>query len=124
MVHGQHLKVEDYWNAALPHLQAHYCHSTLGTKIKIETIGFKYYEDRDFTATPKNMRIMKGPTAEDIGTADLMVYMCHDTSENDTIVGYAYGDAICGDQDEIKLSINEWQPTASGFAFVILFSES
>ena len=67
---------------------------------------------------------MKGPTAEDIGTADLMVYMCHDASEDNGVVGYAFGDAICGNQDERKLSINEWQPTATGFAFVILFSES
>ena len=112
--------VEAYWNAALPHIQAHYCHSTLGTKIKIETIGFKHYEGKRLTATRPNVRDMYGPTAEDIGSADLMVYMCHDSSGNDFTVGLAPTGSICGNRDEYKLSINEWESTASGFAFVIL----
>ena len=111
--------VETYWNAALPHLQAHYCHSTLGTKIHIETLGFKHYEGRKLTATRTNVYDMYGPTAEDIGTADLMVYMCNDTSGLPGVVGLAFTGVICGDRDEIKLSINEWEIDPSGFAFVI-----
>ena len=118
------MKVEDYWNAALPHLQAHYCHSTLGTKIKIETIGFKHYEGKKLTTTDPDMYDMGGPTAKDIGTADLMVYMCYDKSGLPGVVGYAPVGSICGDQDERKLSITEWASTPSKFAFVILFSES
>ena len=110
--------VKAYWNAALPHIQAHYCHSTLGTKIKIETIGFKHYEGKRLTASGPNLRDMYGPTAEDIGSADLMVYICHDTTSGDTITGYAPTGSICGDRDEIKLSINEWETDSSGFAFV------
>ena len=115
--------VEAYWNAALPHIQAHYCHSTLGTKIKIETIGFKHYKGKKLTATKPNMYDMEDLTAKDIGTADLMVYMCNDTSGLPGVVGLAFTGVICGDRDEMKLSINEWASTASGFAFVILFLE-
>ena len=74
------------------------------------------------TATRPNVRDMYGPTAEDIGSADLMVYMCHDSSGNDFTVGLAPTGSICGNRDEYKLSINEWESTASGFANVILFS--
>ena len=111
--------VEAYWNAALPHIQAHYCHSTLGTKIKIETIGFKHYEGKRLTASIPNLYDMARPTAEDIGNADLMVYICHDTTSGDTIAGYAPVGSICGNQDGNKLSINEWEIDPSGFAFVI-----
>ena len=121
--------VEAYWNAALPHLQAHFCHSTLGTKIKIERVGgFKHYEGKKLLATFGHLNEMMEPTAEDIGTADLMAYMSHDATSNATqnwgVVGVARLGVICGDHKSTKLSIIEWMPTASEFGFVMLFSES
>ena len=36
-----------YWNAAAPHLQARYCHVTLGTKIKVERVDkFEYFDKK------------------------------------------------------------------------------
>ena len=84
-------------------------------------MGFKHYEGKRLTATEPNLYDMGDLTAKDIGTADLMVYMCNDTSGLPGVVGLAWTGVICGDQDEIKLSINEWESTASGFANVILF---
>ena len=113
--------VETYWNAALPHLQAHYCHSTLGTKIHIETLGFKHYEGRNLTASSQSLNDMWSTTFEDRGNADLIVYMC-----NDTTVGGAVGIAVvgsaCNPNSSGQMSINEWRTTASSFGFVRQFS--
>ena len=117
--------VEAYWNAAQPHLQAHFCHSTLGTKINIETMGFKHYEGKRLTATIPNLNDMMGPTREDLGTADLIVYMCNDTAEYYGVIGYAPVGTLCNpDWPGGQLSINEWRTTASGFGSVRPFSES
>ena len=111
--------VETYWNAALPHLQAHYCHSTLGTKIHIETLGFKHYEGKRLTASIPDLNDMMGPTAEDIGTADLIVYMCNDTTEYWGVIGYApVGTACNPNWIGGRLSINEWRTTASAYGSV------
>ena len=76
---GSASEVEAYWNAAAPHLQARYCHSTLGTKIKIERIGnFKHYADKTMIASSASLASMQADTAADLGSADLMTYMCHD----------------------------------------------
>ena len=114
--------VEAYWNAALPHLQAHYCHSTLGTKIHIETLGFKHYVGKRLTASIPNLNDMMGPTFEDIGNADLIVFMC-----NDTTVGGAKGYATVGTACNPnwiggQLSINEWSSSASYFGKAIFSS--
>ena len=114
--------VETYWNAALPHLQAHYCHSTLGTKIHIETLGFKHYEGRNLTASSQSLNDMWSTTFEDRGNADLIVYMCNDTTSTSGTVGIAFTGSACnlnlfGQQS----SINEWRTTASSFGFVRQF---
>ena len=114
--------VETYWNAALPHLQAHYCHSTLGTKIHIETLGFKHYEGKRLTASIPNLNDMMGPTAEDIGTADLIVYMCNDTTVGGTVGIAVVGTACNPNWIGGRLSINEWRTTASAYGSVRQFS--
>merc|ERR1712223_1016488 len=41
---GSAAAVESYRNSAAPHLQARYCHASLGTKVRIERVGnFKHY---------------------------------------------------------------------------------
>ena len=76
---GSAAKVRAYWYAAAPHLQARYCHSTLGTKIKVERIGnFKHYAGKTLTASDKSLQKMYSTTAKDLGSADLMTYICHD----------------------------------------------
>ena len=44
---GSHEAIKVYWNAVAPHLQARYCHESLGTKIKIEKVGELRYRDAD-----------------------------------------------------------------------------
>ena len=117
---GSTAKVQDYWNDAAPHLQARYCHSTLGTKIKIERIGkFKHYSGT-LTASGENLKSMQSTTAKIIGSADLMVYMCHDPSPCCGTVGMAYVGSVCGrsKNNKNKQSINEWRKTPNAFAGV------
>ena len=123
--------VETYWNAALPHLQAHYCHSTLGTKIHIERIGsIKHYEGKRLTATGANLDKMSGSTAEDIGTADLIVYMCHDAIRNqcnscEVTYGISETGSVCQPGEEArgrKLNIVEWTEPAAKFGWVRQFT--
>ena len=112
--------MEAYWNAAAPHLQARYCHNTLGTKIKIERIGnFKHYAGKTFTAST-GLNLMKDDTEADLGSADLMVYMCHDTSSLYGTVGKAYMSKVCWPPyaNKLKQSINEWRQTSVKFGGV------
>ena len=112
--------MEAYWNAAAPHLQARYCHNTLGTKIKIERIGnFKHYAGKTFTAST-GLNLMKDDTEADLGSADLMVYMCHDTTSLSGTTGKGYKGVLCEvpNANKYKQSVNEWRQTSVKFGGV------
>ena len=120
---GSAAAVEAYWNAAAPHLQARYCHSTLGTKIKIERIGnFKHYAGKTITASSTGLHTMFDDTVADLGSADLIAYMCHDTYGYGVygVIGTAYLSVVCGhsNSNKYKESINEWRPTSVAFGGV------
>ena len=89
-----------------------------------ERIGLiKYYQGRRLTASGKSLDEMWDPTSADIGTADLIVYMCNDTTESSGTVGIAFTGSACnlnlfGQQS----SINEWRTTASAYGSVRQFS--
>ena len=118
---GSASEVEAYWNAAAPHLQARFCHNTLGTKIKIERIGcFKHYAGKTLTASTASLEAMWDDTEADLGSADLMVYICYDTSSYGGVMGKAYKYKVClpPDENKWKHSINEWRYTSVGFGSV------
>ena len=122
---GSEEKVVAYWNAAAPHLQARYCHNSLGTKIKIERIGeFGYASGKTLSASSSSLVNMRSLTKENVGEADLMVYMCHDTNSLYGVIGIAYSGAACRPPfyDITKQSINEWRPTAVAFGGVSFIS--
>ena len=117
---GSASAVEAYWNAAAPHLQARYCHFTLGTKIKIERIGnFKHYAGKTLTATKANLISLFDDTAHDIGDADLITYMSYENNQYGTI-GIAHTGVICDHPyyNKYKSSIVEWRSTAVAFGGV------
>ena len=114
---GSHLAVEAYWNAAQPHLQARYCHVSLGTKIKIERIGnFKHYKGKIFTATNENLNSAMATkiTFKDIGEADMIAFLGYD-SKNEDFKGLANSGACqpCDAHVCTKKTITEWQSTAA-----------
>ena len=113
---GSPSAVEDYWNAAAPHLQARYCHSSLGTKIKVERIGdFKHHAGKTLTASGDSLKQMQADTVANLGTADLYVYMVHDASSQWGTAGIAYRSVVCGHYPYKKYqqSINEWRKQGS-----------
>ena len=103
-----HARAKEYIHATMPHIQALYCHSSLGTKIQLEIVGeIKHYAGKYLQATPAKIAEMKPITKADLGDADLMVYMGNDW-KNRGFAGYAYYSAVCLPRDEIKSSIIEY----------------
>ena len=117
---GSASAVEAYWNSAAPHLQARYCHNSLGTKIKVERIGnIKHYAGKTITASSESLWAMCDDTEADIGSADLIVYMCYDP-QLWGVVGRAFESIVCSNpfNNKNKHSINEWRETPVAFGAV------
>ena len=75
-VGGTAAQAEAYIKSALPHVQASYCHSSLGTKIHLQRLGdIKHYSGRSLQATGGKLQEMWDTTMADLNGADLMVYM-------------------------------------------------
>ena len=67
-----------YWNAAEPHLQAKFCHNSLGTKIKAERVSaFEYFNEK-IVASQSGLNTVMDNAKSVIGNADLVVYMAND----------------------------------------------
>ena len=71
---GSAAAVENYWNSAAPHLQARYCHASLGVKIRIERIGNLKHYAKTINAGSDSIGLdsVRADTKNDIGDADLM----------------------------------------------------
>ena len=112
-----------YWNAAAPHMQARYCHDTLGTKIKVERIGNFEYFDKKLVASSASLGTVKYHAPQVIGSADLVVYMANDKSSLGGVIGIAWVPVVCSgsSSNPWKTSINEWRPTSVSFGGVITF---
>ena len=112
-----------YWNAAAPHIQARYCHDTLGTKIKVERIGSFGYFDEKIVASGAGLETVKTNAAQVIGSADLVVYMANDEASLVGTIGIAWVPVVCSSSESNpwKTSINEWRTTSVAFGGVILF---
>jgi len=93
---GSKDKVIAYWNAAAPHIQARYCHASLGTKIKFERIGNFEYLDQKIVASSAGLEAVKPNAPKVIGSADLVVYMANDESSLWGTIGIAWCPVVCG----------------------------
>ena len=103
-------------------MQTHYCHSsTLGAKVKIETVSTKHYTKvTNLKANQAGEKVMNPYTLKDLGTADLMVYMAYDKDQTGAS-GIAAGGVVCttgAANIKEKQSITEWQKNFALFAWV------
>ena len=111
------------FNAAHVHTQARYCHSSLGTKIKIERLGgLKYlsnYKAPSLTADniKSHKRALRHFTKSHIGEADLMVYLVHDEKRGRGARGVSYRSVACT-TSHLKFSVNEYQSSSALFGEV------
>ena len=124
---GSAAAVESYWNSAAPHLQARYCHASLGVKIRIERIGnFKHYaKTLDAGSNSIGIRSLKADTRNDIGDADLLIFMAaHQNIEGLSFItnGVAWVSSVCDDvfsnSNDFKVSINMWQSSSAAYGSV------
>lgn len=111
-------EIKKLWYDAAPHLQARYCHSSLGTKIKIKRVGkFVHYDTRLY-ANHNKLNKTKPFTAKVIGKADLMVYMCTDGRKDsmvwNKIAGIASSRSVCKSDKTRRHSINEFDGSGTG----------
>ena len=60
-------------HAALVHVQAYYCHASLGSRIKIDWKYYWYYPNKSFLATVHTINSLKSTTKSDLGLMDLVV---------------------------------------------------
>ena len=109
--------------AAHVHMQARYCHSSLGTKIRIDRLGgLKYLSNsRAPSLTAQSMtshkNALKRFTKSHIGGADLMVYIVHDEKKRRGTRGVAYRSVACT-RSSVKFSVNEYQSSSALFGEV------
>ena len=107
-------KCEQYFNDAAPHMQARYCHHSLGTKIKVERIGSFEYLDQKITR--HDLRKINWHAEQVIGSADLVVYMAKGKRSKGG--GKAWVGSVCNEEDDKKYSISEWRSDPIAFANV------
>ena len=115
---GDEAAVIAYWNAAAPHIQAKFCHASLGTKIKFERIGNFEYLNKKIDST--YLRELYPHVEKVIGSANLVVYMAYDKRMTGQIGG-AWKPSVCATANKQKSSINEWREYSVKFASVKLF---
>ena len=102
----------------MPHVQALYCHgSSLGTVVKVELKSNVRYYQRNLVASGEKLQEMFSTTKNDIGSADLMMYMAAEPSACNQwgcsgTLGIAYVGVVCNPYAaKYKQSINEWRQT-------------
>ena len=121
---GSKKAVIAYWNDAMPHLQARYCHESLGTKIKVERVGDFEYLDQKIHASGDNLMKIKSNVNENLAKskADLVVYMANDEKSLFGTIGIAWSPVVCEPSwyNDLKSSINEWRPDSVAYGGVIL----
>ena len=106
----------------MPHIQARYCHASLGTQIKFERIGDFKYLDQKIVASGGSLNAINSNAVQNIGSAYLVVYMAHDESSLWGTIGIAWCPVICASSGSNgwKTSINEWRPESVSFGGVKL----
>jgi len=107
---------EKYIKDTLVHVQAYFCHESLGTRIKVTLLSMPYYPDKEILATVESITAMGPTTKNDLGSADLMVYMGYKGTKESSI-GIAYGGSVCQpksmNKEHEKLSLNIWDEKLS-----------
>merc|ERR1711971_926113 len=76
-------KVNKYINAIWTHLQANFCHNSLGSKILVQRYStIKHYVGKNIrkVSGPRGLEGMETTTARNLGKADLMLYLGVDRS--------------------------------------------
>ena len=112
---GSHSQVESKIDSLMTHVQASYCHSSLGTSVKIQVEGVKHYPGKTIEPSGAGLEAMYCTTRTELGSADLMMYLVYFDPPIGTsfTAGIAYRPAVCRPSfanNHIKESINRFDP--------------
>jgi len=122
---GGHSEAKTYIHTIMPHVQALYCHASLGTVIKIELKNdIKHFAGRDLSASGAMLQSMFDTTKNNLGDADLMLYMAYDPpcqAPCSYTAGIAYTGVACIHpvNNKVKQSICEWATTHAATAHTV-----
>ena len=118
---GSQANILEYWNSAAPHLQARFCHTSLGTKIKIERIGNLELFPYKIGGVGAWQEAMWDFTVQILEPADLVVYIsCVEGAPGcGGGGGFGYLGAVCTPNPCTScMSMNDYQPSSSSFGMV------
>ena len=136
---GNHNAVKSYYDSAHVHLQASYCHSSLGSKIKIDRVRdlslFEHPKNLQLSASGQGLLDVSDFTLNNMGNADLIIYLTDNDDNGGT--GIAPIGTLCEPSEQTwnmnlggdigivpkkvnawKSSINEYQTSAASFGTV------
>ena len=112
---GSQSAVEAAINSMLTHVQAAYCHSSLGSAVKLQVEGIQHLAGKTLTPSGAMLESMEKDTKCNLGSADLMVYVVYfdPPAGAPYIAGIAYRPAVCRPnraKGQVKQSINRVDP--------------
>jgi len=94
---GSHKAVKSFYDSAHVHLQAAFCHVSLGTKIKLERLGevseYKPKNGKKLLANDQGLFDASDFTLKNIGKADLIIYITDNLKDN--LLGIAPLATLC-----------------------------
>ena len=123
---GNKYEAEEYWKKTEPHLQARYCHISLGMKIKIESLHAPtHYNGKVLTPDKSSIYEMGDITENEIknNNVDLMVYMTRGNNRTVALdqiknIGIGKIKAVCTQGNRTKQSISIWRKDTAAFGSV------
>ena len=107
-------------NAVMAHVQARYCHHTLGHKFQLRKVGEKYLPGHRWTAVNSILGTLRGVTKQEVGNADTLLFLGDGLKTGKAeIGGQAWLGSICGGTKEFMAGINFWFGTATGLGEIV-----
>ena len=112
-------KVERKIDDVMAHLQAYFCHSSLGSKVKITMLSAKHYAGMRFQPCGADARAMQPYAESDLQGANLMIFYGKPYKPGQSS-GIAYGKRVCSDArfNKLKLGMATWRKDAASLAEV------
>ena len=103
-------KLENILESMLVHVQTGYCHNSLGSQMIIERLGDFQYIDQELQVC--DLGKLESNTEENIGDADLMVYLVSKVGTKPKwcrgFIGLAEMGSVCLDEIKYKHSTNHF----------------
>eukprot|EP00093_Oithona_nana_P011434 11434.XXX_259963_261725_1 [CDS] Oithona nana genome sequencing. len=107
--------------ATIAHTQVHYCHASLGSKIKLKKSGeYSHLSGEVWPAQFKALKRCGKLTEQKLGKADIAIFFGHDESKEGKFGGVAYQGVACKNgSKKYRCQLNLWWFNPSTTASVV-----